>query len=77
MQSKVFAKSHKIPPTCILQLTDLNTQSVSLKAVLKYYHIHIEPTPCSLFIFEKLTVTQLCKKFIAFHAILPINVIFT
>jgi len=47
MQSKVFAKSQKIPPTCILRLTDLNTQSVSLKAVLKSYHTRIEPTPCS------------------------------
>ena len=77
MQSKVFAKSQKIPPTCILQLIDLNTQSVSLKAVLKHYHIHSEPTPRSLFIFEKLTVTQLCKKFLAFHAIPPINIIVT
>ena len=77
MQSKVFAKSQKIPPTCILQLIDLNTQPVSLKAVLEHYHTHIEPTPCSLFIVEKLTVTQQCKKFLAFHTILPISIIFT
>ena len=32
MQSKVFAKSQKIPPTCFFWLTDLNTLSVSLKA---------------------------------------------
>jgi hypothetical protein len=31
-QPKVFAKSYKIPPTCIFWLTDLNTLSARLKA---------------------------------------------
>jgi hypothetical protein len=33
-QSKAFAKSYNIPPTCIFWLMDLNTMFVRMKAAL-------------------------------------------
>ena len=46
-QPNAFAKSQKIPPTCIFWLIDLNTRSVSLKATFSVDIPFLKPY-CSL-----------------------------